>query len=62
MRERNPIIEESTSALLAFDQRKKPVMRVHGVKGLWPRVIRSVGETSFGVNRVETILDLNPRE
>ena len=34
-------------------------MGVHRVKGLWPRVIKSVGETSLGVNRVETNLDLN---
>ena len=29
---------------------RKLVMRVHKVKGLWPRVIRSVGETSLGVS------------
>ena len=35
------------------------MMRVHKVKGLWPRVIRSVGETSLEVSRVETNLNLN---
>ena len=38
---------------------RKPVMRVHRVKGLWLRVIRSVGEESLGVSRVETNLDPN---
>ena len=33
--------------------------RVHKVKGLWPRVIRSVGETSLEVSQVETNLNLN---
>ena len=40
----------------------KPMMRVHRVKGLWPMVIRSVGEISLGVNRVETNLDPNQGE
>ena len=35
------------------------MLRVHKVKGLWPRVIRSVGETSLKVSRVETNLNLN---
>ena len=38
------------------------MMRVHRVKGLWRRVIRSVGETSLEVSRVETNLDLNRGE
>ena len=38
---------------------RKLVMGVHRVKGLWLRVIRNVGETSLGVNRVETNLDPN---
>ena len=37
----------------------KPVMGVHRVKGLWLRVIKSVGETSLGVSLVETNLDPN---
>ena len=36
---------------------RKAVMGVHKVKGLWPTVIRSVGETSLRVSRVETNLD-----
>ena len=32
------------------------------VKGLWSGVIRSVGETSLEVNRVETSLNLNRGE
>ena len=36
------------------------MMRVLRVKGLWQRVIRNVGETSSGVNRVIINLDLNP--
>ena len=35
------------------------MMRVHRVKGLWPRVIRSMGEASLEVSRVETNLNLN---
>ena len=35
---------------------------VHRVKGLWLRVIRSVGGTSLGVSRVETNLDPNRGE
>ena len=35
------------------------MMGVHRVKGLWPRVIRSMGETSLRVSRVETNLDQN---
>ena len=35
---------------------------VHRVKSLWLRVIKSVGETSLEVNRVETNLDLNRGE
>ena len=38
------------------------MMGVHKVNGLWPKVIRSVGETSLGVSRVETNLDLNLKE
>ena len=38
---------------------RKPMMRVHKEKGLWPRVIRSMGETSLEVSRVETNLNLN---
>ena len=30
--------------------------------GLWPRVIRSVRETSLGVSRVQTNLNLNRGE
>ena len=41
---------------------RKSVMGVHKVKGLWLRVIRSVGETSLGVSRVETNLDPNQEE
>ena len=37
------------------------MMRVLRVKGLCQRVIRNVGETSSGVNRVIINLDLNPR-
>ena len=29
---------------------RKPMMGVHRVKGLWPMVIRSVGETSLEVS------------
>ena len=36
-------------------------MRVLEVKGLWQKVFRNVGETSFGANRVTINLDLNPR-
>ena len=32
-------------------------MGIHKVKGLWPMVIGSVRETSFGVSRVETNLN-----
>ena len=35
---------------------------LHMVKGLWLGVIKSVRETSLGVNRVETNLDLNRGE
>ena len=35
------------------------MIRVLRVKSLWQRVIRSVRETSSGVNRVTTNLDLN---
>ena len=38
------------------------MMRVHRVKGLWPRVIRRMGETSLKVSRVETNLNLNRGE
>ena len=38
------------------------MMGVHRVKGLWPRVIKSIGETSLGVSRVETNLDQNKGE
>ena len=55
-------LEEITGALLSFNQRKKSVMGVYTVKGLWPRVIRSVGKTSLGVSRVETNLDPNRGE
>ena len=41
---------------------RKPVIGVHRVKGLWLRVIRSVGETSLGVSRVKKNLDLNRGE
>ena len=37
------------------------MIRVLRVKGLWQRIIKNVGETSFGVNRVIINLDLNPR-
>ena len=37
---------------------RKPMMGVHRVKGLWLRVIRSLGETSLGVSLVKT--NLNP--
>ena len=36
------------------------MMRVLRVKGLWQIVIRNVGETSSGVNRVTINLGLNP--
>ena len=36
------------------------MMRVIRVKGSWQRVIKNVGETSSGVNRVTINLDLNP--
>ena len=36
------------------------MMRVLRVKGLWQRLIRNVGETSFGVNQVTINLNLNP--
>ena len=39
---------------------RKLMMTVLRVKGLWQRVIRNVGETSCGVNRVTINLDLNP--
>ena len=29
---------------------RKQMMKVHRVKGLWPRGIKSVGETSLGVS------------
>ena len=38
------------------------MMRVHRVKGLWPRVVKSVRETSLVVSRVETNLNLNRGE
>ena len=41
---------------------RKPIMGVHREKGLWLRVIRSVGETSLGVRRVKTNLDPNQGE
>ena len=41
---------------------RKLVMGVHRVKGLWPRVIKSTGETSLRVSRVETNLDPNQGE
>ena len=36
----------------------KLVMEVPKVKGLWLGVIKSVGETNLGLNRVEINLDL----
>ena len=54
--------EEITGALLSFNQRKKSSDGSSQVNGLWPKVIKSVGETSLGVSRVETNLDLNLRE
>ena len=50
--------EEITSLYYPLIKGRKAVMGVHWVKGLLPRVIRSVGETSLGVSRVET--NLNP--
>ena len=41
---------------------RKPMMGVHRVKGLWLKVIRSVGETSLIVSQVETNLDPNRGE
>ena len=35
------------------------MMGVHKEKGLWPRVIKSVAETSLRVSRIEKNLDLN---
>ena len=35
------------------------MMRVLRVKGLWQRLIRNVGETSFRVNQVTINLNLN---
>ena len=55
-------LEEIIGALLSFNQRKKASDGVHRVKGMWPRVIRSVGETSLGVSQVETNLDPNRGE
>ena len=45
-------LEEITGALLSFNQRKKASVGVHKVKGLWGRVIKSVGKTSLGVRQV----------
>ena len=50
---------EITGALLSFNQRKKSNEGSSQVNGLWPKVIKSVGETSLEVSRVETNLDLN---
>ena len=56
-------LEEITGALLAFNQWKRmPMMGIHMVKGLWLSVIRSVGETSLRISRVETNLNLNRGE
>ena len=53
---------EITGALLSFNQRKKASDGSSLVKGLWPMVIKSVGETSLGVSRVETNIDPNRGE
>ena len=37
-------------------------MGAHMMKGLWERAIGSMGETSLGVSRVETNLNLNQGE
>ena len=54
-------LEEIIGALLAFNQMKKDSDGSR-MKGLWPRVIRSVGETILGVSQVETNLDQNQGE
>ena len=54
-------LEEIMSILLGFNQRKNANDESSQGEGLWQRVIRNVGETSSGVNRVTINLDLNPR-